>query len=79
LSRCPAAADVEGSFERLRPGHGDFPGQAGFERIADLGQFLLPDNSELSGGKLLPLVVPLFSAVGMFNGMSVFPMPLSTA
>jgi len=36
-------------------------------------------TSELSGGMLLALAAPLFSAVGMFTGRSVFPMPLSTA
>src|SRR5579863_443868 len=72
-----ARRTLRGVFERARPGHGDFLGQAGFERIADLGKFLLPHSGELGGGKLLALAVPLLLAVGMFDGGSVFPMPLS--
>ena len=67
------------SFDRPRPRHGHLAGDAGFERIADLGNFLLPDSSELSGGKLLAMAVPLFSAVGMFDGWPLFAMPLSIA
>jgi hypothetical protein len=29
-----------GVIERPQPGYGDLPGQAGFERIADLGEFI---------------------------------------
>jgi len=40
-----------GFFDQPRPGHGHFAGEAGLERIADLGKFLLPDSSERGGGK----------------------------
>jgi hypothetical protein len=68
-----------GVLARPRPGHGHFAGKAGFERIADLGKFLLPNSSEFSGRKLLAMAVPPFSAVGMFDGWPVFAMPLSFA